>query len=452
MFPKKAVQKIVRYTRPLLPEQCSIIVAVSGGGDSVALLFLLNQVKRLLSIDKLCIAHINHGLRGKESDLDEQLVKQYADQLEIPFFTKKLTGRTLEDAGLELWAREERYSFLEKVRIAQQGDFIATGHTLDDQAETVLMRLLRGTGVNGLRGIAPLREEKIIRPLLQLRKKELELWLHDQGIVFRKDSSNDDCHLFRNRIRHTVLPLMEKCQQGAVRHLAALADDVQEKMSNMEEVVTDWIRVHLCSSLEESFCIKNGDIVSDPVSTEALRRLMTRWGITPRRTHIEGFFLNADRTGGWFLLPDGWRYFVTARMFYFEKKTPVFDYHVSVPGICDCAEGSHRLVIEECPGVPEALNMGRDQIFVDGDALGEVCRYRTMCDNDVFMPFGTHKLIPAGRFLAAQGIPLPLRKRTGCLLSGDNKIAWFPGIRLDERFRVTPSTTKVFKIKLERFL
>jgi len=452
MPPKIIIQKTVQFCKPLLPEHASIVVAVSGGSDSVALLTILHSIKKLLVIDKLVAAHINHGLRGEESDGDEQLVKEIAYRLELPFFSKKLTGYSLDDPGLELWAREQRYQFLEEIRAFQQCDFIATGHTLDDQAETVIMRLLRGTGLNGLRGIAPLRDGHIIRPLLKIRKKELEQWLHEEKITYRKDRSNDDCRLFRNKIRHTIIPALESGRPGAVEHLAALAGEAQEKMHSIEEQIENWLKIHLAEPLKDSFCLTTADVAADSISPEAVRRLLVRRGISPERKHIDGILHNMGQTHGKFLLPGGWKYFVTASMLYFVRKTPEFSYPVSVPCECVCHERFHTLIISEVAEIPEELNCGTDVVFVDRDGFGESGVYRTLKDEDMFLPFSARKTVSVKKFLAKNGIPLPLRNRTGCLTNADNKIVWIPGIRLDERFRVTSATKNVLKMELRRFL
>ena len=225
-------------------------VAVSGGADSVALLCLLLELRGELGL-VVSAVHFNHGLRGAEADADEQFVAELAHEHGIDLFAER--GDTADLAakqgkGIEAAARDLRYAFFRRLLAEAKLNRIATAHTLDDQAETVLMRMLRGTGVHGLRGIlpclagampgamtAPRADEAadttraaattIVRPLLAVRRVEVEAYLHRIGQPWREDSSNCDVQLTRNRVRHELLPLLEeKFNPEVKQRLAELAE------------------------------------------------------------------------------------------------------------------------------------------------------------------------------------------------------------------------------------
>lgn len=201
------------------------LVAVSGGADSVALLRLLNQ----MNPGQLAVGHFQHHLRGEESLADEQFVRQLADQLGLPFYRGEALVRQLAAGqNLEAVARKLRYEWLASVARQSGSVWVATGHNADDQAETVLHRILRGTGIAGLTGIAPEREldagVRLVRPILEVSRSEIVEYLSAIGQLFREDSSNQDRQFTRNRLRHDLLPLLKNYQPDLVRGLCQLAE------------------------------------------------------------------------------------------------------------------------------------------------------------------------------------------------------------------------------------
>ena len=192
-----------------------IICAVSGGADSVALLFALYLLAPKLKIT-LEAAHFNHCLRADESDDDEAFVRQLCDRLDIPLHTDR--GQVVAGKkGLEAAARTARYAFLESL-----GGKIATAHTADDNAETVLMHLIRGTGLRGLGGICPIRGN-VIRPMLSVTRQEVLEFLREYNLSWREDSSNAGDDFLRNRLRHNVLPLLKKENPSLAQNLSQTA-------------------------------------------------------------------------------------------------------------------------------------------------------------------------------------------------------------------------------------
>ena len=440
-------EKVFHFARPLCTPGESIVVAVSGGSDSVALLFLLCELRKRLGIVEIVVAHLNHGLRGKESDGDEQLVIEHAGQLGVRIFSEHCSGLRGDAPGLEEKARELRYRFFNKIRTQTGYGIVATGHTLDDQAETVLMRLLRGSGLNGLRAIAPLREDKILRPLLVTRKQELIDWLADRNIVFRTDESNSDTRFFRNRVRHEMLPFLESCNPGSTVNIAAIAENAQEQMRSMQPVIASWMKRFFVEAPDGSFRISIAGLTDRGAASEALRQIFSAHGILPDRSHILELFENAYHTDAIFLLPGGWKYGLCRETVVFEREAPLFDINIPVPGSGSVPQTGVRLTITRETTLPATLKQGKSTVFIDGDGIGNSCRYRSIVPEDCFIPFGTTREVAMLKFLSKQGIPLMDRERIGCLFSEDNKPVWICGIRLDDRFRVGPTTKIVIKVQ-----
>jgi tRNA(Ile)-lysidine synthase len=214
----------------MLPPGVRIGVAVSGGADSVALLLLLCELRESLGV-VLSVAHFNHKLRGKASDADELFVRKLAARLGLPFYSDHADIAALakrERANLEDTARRARYSFFARLVAEGHATRIAVAHAADDQAETVLAHILRGTGLAGLGGIFPVAGH-VFRPLLEVRRAELRSYLRSRKQRWREDATNRDTGRMRARIRKRLLPLLEKqFQPAVVEHLSTLASLARE--------------------------------------------------------------------------------------------------------------------------------------------------------------------------------------------------------------------------------
>ena len=215
-----------------------VAVAVSGGADSVALLLLLFELRARLGI-VLSVAHFNHKLRGRASDADETFVAKLAGKLNLPFHLERadIAAKAKRDkANLEDTARRARYAFFAKLVAENHADRVAVAHTADDQAETVLAHILRGTGLTGLGGIHPIAQH-VVRPLIQLRRPELRAYLRSKKQPWREDATNRDTTKTRARIRKKLIPMLEKqFQPNVVEHLATLADLAREDDALLEAI------------------------------------------------------------------------------------------------------------------------------------------------------------------------------------------------------------------------
>ena len=210
----------------MIPEGGTVLCAVSGGADSVCLLHWLAGLRALRPFT-LVAAHYNHNLRGEESDRDEAFVRSFlrqcCPQVELIVGTGDVAGQARQRRqGIEETAREMRYAFLRQVAEQVGADVIATAHTADDNAETLLLNLTRGCGLRGLTGIPPCRDG-LIRPLLTTHREQVEAYLRAFGLPHVEDSSNTDMHYTRNRMRHQVMPVLRDIQPRLLEHLSQTA-------------------------------------------------------------------------------------------------------------------------------------------------------------------------------------------------------------------------------------
>jgi tRNA(Ile)-lysidine synthase len=224
--------------RSLMSAGDRVCVAVSGGADSVALLLALseaNRERKALGV-VLTAVHVHHGLRSAEADADEAFVRELCDKLGVPLVVERVNvpaRQAAEREGLEEAARELRYRVFWELMKSSRADVVATAHTLDDQAETVVMKLLRGAWTEGIGGIAPAVESgvrgRIVRPLLGARRAEVEAYLRERGQTWREDATNRDVSLMRNRVRHELIPILRGFNPGIDAALARLAEIARDE-------------------------------------------------------------------------------------------------------------------------------------------------------------------------------------------------------------------------------
>ena len=235
-FLKRVKDAIKHYD--MLHEGDKVLVAVSGGADSVCLLEALVALRKALGIG-IVVANMDHCLRGTESEKDSSFVRGLCRKLDLPFVHKKVNVKAAgkKGASTEEKAREKRYAFLKEAARKSGCGVIATGHTMDDQAETVLMRVVYGASPSGLAGIPAVRDEggfTLIRPLIRTSREEIVGFLKKTGAKFVEDSSNKDVRFLRNKLRIEVMPLLEKCNPKLKRSLVNLSDAVREDLAFLE--------------------------------------------------------------------------------------------------------------------------------------------------------------------------------------------------------------------------
>jgi tRNA(Ile)-lysidine synthase len=438
------VQRVITFCSARIPEGSSLCVAASGGSDSTALLCILCEERQTLRIGRLGVLHVNHGLRGAESDGDEQMVRGLAKRLGLPCHVRRLPERSLSATGMELWARNERYRFFSDIRRRKRYDFVATGHTADDQAETIIQRIMRGAGLRGLRGILAQREDGIVRPLLDCSRADLAFWLKSRGIAWRTDSSNSSLDYQRNRVRHTILPRLESLDAAAA---------AQSAWAVMQGGIERWIGAFAILSKNRFRITKAG--LSDGIhAPEALRAIFEKYGITADSPHIEAVIRNRTRSAGTFLLPGGvWRYYPMRDAVDFRDETAArvkrFAFALPVPGSAESANGDVRFDIEEISPPISEFPTDTQTVILDRDACGKKLLYRSARPRDRIIPLGRTTDVPVSAFLSKQGIPLHERNQRGVVTGKGGHIVWIPGVRISNCARITGNTRRALKISYQ---
>ncbi len=274
-----------RNARDLLPRGATVLAAVSGGSDSVALLELLLRYARGAGL-RIVVAHLDHGLR-RESARDSRFVERMAAQagLRCVCGRRRVDARRAPDESPEEAARRVRRQFLLETASAIGADVIATGHTLDDQAETVLMRLMRGAGPSALAGMSPSGPGPFVRPLLAMEREALRAYLHAGSIPFLEDPSNDDLRFVRNRVRRVVLPLLrESLNPAAARHLVEAAARLREDAEYLDALART--EIDGVARRVRGVLVLPAAVLRDaapPLARRMARMALERAGVDPRR-------------------------------------------------------------------------------------------------------------------------------------------------------------------------
>lgn len=313
-----------------------VICAVSGGADSMALLWAMHLLKDKLKIE-LQAAHFNHNLRGEESDRDEAFVVSFCENHGIPCHV----GRGIVEAGekgLEAAAREARYAFLQSL-----SGKIATAHTADDNAETMLMHLIRGTGLKGLGGIAPQREN-IIRPMLTATRQEVLQFLKEENITYVTDSSNDTDAYLRNRIRHHVMPLLRQENPSIAENLSSAALRLRHDEAALDQAA------ELTADVE---ALRQMPVA---VQTRALQKLLVHFGVKePEAEHVDFLrrIVNSENPSSSGEFPGGVvigrEYGTLAKL---EKGEKLGTYVLNCPGETEIPELGIRVTCKSGEGIP----------------------------------------------------------------------------------------------------
>ena len=308
-----------------------VICAVSGGADSMALLWSMYLLREKLGI-RLCAAHFNHHLRGAESDRDEQFVREFCDRFEIPLYVGE--GNVTAGAkGLEAAARDARYAFLDTLP-----GKIATAHTADDNAETVLMHLVRGTGLKGLGGIMPVGGRRI-RPMLNCTRQQVIAFLEEYHVPFVEDSSNESDTFLRNRLRHHVMPLLKQENPCLAENVSRMAMELREDEAALSEM----------AAFEELPPVSELRNLSVSVRSRMLERFLKQNGVKePEREHI-----------------------LLAESLVFSDKPSASG---QFPGNVTLCRNYDRLEIARPVAAPETVFLP-----VDGEALWEAMNLRVCC-------------------------------------------------------------------------
>jgi tRNA(Ile)-lysidine synthase len=427
--------------------------AVSGGADSVAMLRLLVELRREIGI-VLSVVHFNHRLRGAESDADEQFVAELArrNELELHCESGDVARHAAEKhLSLETAAREMRYAYFRRLLNKNCANRIATAHTLDDQAETVLMRLVRGAGTRGLAGIYPQfsvpssqfsdgdPQGSIIRPLLGVRRKVLESYLKAIGQDWREDASNRDLRHARNRVRHEILPRLEENLNPAVREALAETAEIARAEEEYWKQEVDRLLPTVWHDPKKS--LRLPVVINLPL---ALQRRVIRAAAESLELRLEfrqveeiheicsGSAKSAE-------LPDGWRVSRNQQELWFERAESTlqargldYEYRLSVPGGALLSEAGTRL---EAVLVPGNASGGLDrEDLLDPAAVASELVARNWRPGDRFWPAHTKAPKKIKELLQEKRITGPGRQLWPVLVSG-SEIVWVRGLPTPEHLR-----------------
>ena len=441
-----------------------LLVAVSGGPDSVALLHLLYEMREEFQLH-LQIAHLQHGIRSEEAKSDARFVAALAEQLNLPFHMKEVSVPAMRLAAgkgnLEALARAERYRFFTEVTAAHGLTKVATGHTLEDQAETVLMRFLRGSGLKGLGGIAPVQGMRslggltIIRPLLQISKQDLLAYLAERGQDFCVDRTNGDTSLLRNWLRLELLPkIRERVDARLSERLAQQA----EIMRDEDALLDQWARAKL-----KDICSTEGlnrqSLLAEAVAMQ--RRLLRLWieAVTGSLRgldfdHIDGLvrLIEQGPPNGRIALPRGWQ---VARQYNKVKlvrrgvlaQCPCYEYRFMPGEPLSITEAGCQICSEFTKAPLERLPSDLMEAVFDLSGIAGPLTVRNFRNGDYFQPLGMtgHKKIKD--LFMERKLPLKERARLPLLAEGP-EILWVPGHGRSERAKVTLATTSVLRLKV----
>jgi tRNA(Ile)-lysidine synthase len=433
-------------------------VAVSGGIDSVVLLDILASLREELAVT-LTVLHLNHGIRGAEAARDQRFVQELSKRYSLPYLGQEVDVPAYRKEHPLSWqeaARELRYRFFEQAMETHKLDKVAIGQTADDQAETVLMRLIRGGGARGLKGIPPVRGG-YIRPLLEVWRQELLPYAEHKGLSFVQDSSNLKTDYLRNRIRHELLPALSEYNPSIKERLLHVAQVLGEDASFLDGLA-DEIAKGICL-VDEEVSLSIPSLISLPVALQArvLQRAFTSLvarGIL-EYPHLTSVMALIQGEGGnkRVALPGGYwarRSYDTLVLGKAGERLAGMrgEIEITMPGKTRLEGLAMELEAVMAKGRPDPP-ANPDTAFLDFQRLALPLRCRTFQPGDCFIPLGMESPKKLKNLFIDLKIPRAERLRIPLVISGD-AICWVGGVRIDERFKIRPETKKTLKLHIRR--
>lgn len=437
-------EEFLNYIRKnnLFKRQDRILLAVSGGIDSMVMLHLFIK----LGTD-VGIAHCNFCLRDKESDKDEKLVKNFAHQHRIPFYSIRFNTRdyaVTNGISVQMAARDLRYKWFEKIRLENQFDLVAIAHNLNDNIETMLINLTRGTGLTGLAGMKP-SSNRIIRPLLFASRQKIVEYCKNNLIDYREDKSNAEAKYTRNKIRHLVIPVLKEINPSVEETLHQTA----ERLSGIDEIVSGFIE-----SLRSQTSDRRGNEIFFDV--EKLRKnqnskalifeLFSPYGITGSATG-DLLRLMTGKTGKQIFTK-------THRILRNRDEIIVSPLETNSPVYFEIndTEDLRKVPVIKSAGIINAgtgyrISLKKSVASIDSEKIKFPLIIRKWKRGDFFYPLGMNHKKKLSDYFIDRKYSL-IRKENTLILESDGKIVWILGERLDDRFKVTVSTSKILLIHL----
>jgi len=451
---EKAVRRAILENR-LIPKGTTVVVAASGGPDSMVLLRLLAGFARDQQW-RLVVAHFNHLLRGRESDLDEALVASEARRLGLVFERGEggvKTHAKQRGLSIEMAARELRHDFLVNVARRYSARCIALGHHADDQIETVILRMLRGCGSEGIRGMRPSVPSEIdksvllVRPLLGISRKAIENYAAQKRIPFRRDSSNATIDIARNWIRQSLLPLLEGHGYPSVREAILRMADL---LGAEADFVTDTARKLLARSRRPQF-----DALHCAVQRRLIQLQLRELGVPERHDLIEALRSAPEKLvtapGGICLWRDAFGLLHTKK-----SAAPGFNpSSVRLPlsgtrgkAVFDGVTVQWRITKNRMSGADIKRVVGRE--FFDADSVGSEVVLRHWLPGDRFQPIGMRESAKLQNIFVNAKVPRPERYNKLVAESPGHGIFWVEDLRIGDKFKVRPDTRRILEWRWTR--
>jgi tRNA(Ile)-lysidine synthase len=452
----------------MLKPRDKILLAISGGPDSVALLLSFLKLKKTLHL-KLAAVHINHKLRTKESNLDEKFVKELCKLFKVKLYIKRIDVASLakkEKLSLEDAARQARLKVFEDLAQKQRINKVALAHTKDDQAETYLMRLLRGAGLKGLSGIWPIRKYGkivLVRPFLKVSKKEIISFLKENKQSYRIDSSNLTTDYLRNKIRLEAIPYLRKnynpqlidvlCRQADISRLAyeyihrqAKSAYLQICKSRRGEIIFDLAKLR---NLDEAVALELIRFALNRLKGDlkdiTFENLYTLWQAAQNRKGSEVVTVTNNIVG---LREYSTLKIAKTSVGKLYGKSKNFIIKVNVPGITEVDELKCRIEAKILPNKKPLKDTHNKYIeYIDLTKIKNSLEIRTRLARDTFKPLGFKHLQSLKTFFINSKVPVSKRNRVPLLLDG-KRIIWVVGYRISEDYRIKRGTSRILKLKV----
>jgi tRNA(Ile)-lysidine synthase len=421
-----------------------ILLAVSGGKDSVLMLHLFKAI----GVD-VGIAHCNFNLRADEAQRDESFVALLAKNLELPFYvthfdTKKYAAEN--KISTQMAARDLRYNWFEEIRTTQGYDYIALAQHQNDAVETVLINLTRGTGISGLHGILPKRD-RLIRPLLFLNRKQIEEIVRNNNFDFVEDSSNASTNYTRNKIRLQVVPHLQEINPNLEKTFA-------ENISRFAELET-FLNVQV-QKLESKILNKRADGIYIPLDEIAklnpqkllLYELLKAFGFG--ENVVQEILDSLKALSGTHFFSSTHQAIINRRdLVIVEKNTSVTSNQFIHPTTEKIAFGNDEISLRFTDEVKFEVNLTK--AYVNADKLIFPLVLRNWQNGDKFIPLGMRNPKKVSDYFIDEKVPLHLKSTTPILINGNGEIVWIAGMRQDNRYKLTTATKKVaiFELKIK---
>lgn len=441
---KEVIRNIIKKYVEFSPET-TFLVGFSGGWDSMCMLHILHGLSKEENF-RLVAAHLNHNWRGEESDKEEENCKKFCDRFEIPFVSKKLPPGIKPS---ELIARELRYAFFKDCAIEFDADAILTAHTKSDNAETILYRIIKGTGLNGLEGIKESRDVdtfKVIRPILNFSRKDIEAYCIQNELFPNSDSSNLNTKYARNNIRHNIMPSIKAINpnvENALINLAEMAIGnnkiIQELIQNIENQIT----------VGDKWLTKNFLLLNPAMKQHFVYNLLLRYDIEPsfaKVNEILEFIKDNQKSKSGktlSLTTDNWL-FASSRYTYVVDSADDVKCNEEV-----IVNGEGRYVFGVISEISVEKHLAKPVVFPKADSttafvdLSNVkfpLTIRTRRNGDIIQPFGMEGKMKLKKYLINKNIPSHDRDKI-ILLCSENEVLWAIGIGLSEKLRVKDTPT-----------